>query len=172
MRFASGRRKLFAQMVPRDRMKAYEDSKLVLNLKPNPVNGRAIFKTHCASCHRLDRDGVPVGPDLFGIRNQPKEAILLHIIVPEYEITPGFAGYTVETKDGRTLSGLSASETAASVTLRRAAGEEETLLRSNIASMSTSNLSLMPQELEKNMSRQDLADLVAYLKGEGPPMIK
>jgi len=160
--------KLFAQMVPGDRRKAYEDAKLVLNLKPNPVNGRAVFKTHCASCHRLDRDGVPVGPDLFGIRNQPKEAILLHIIVPEYEITPGFAGYTVETKDGRTLSGLIASETAVSVTLRRAAGEEETLLRSNIASMSTSNLSLMPQEMEKNMSAQDLADLIAYLKGEGP----
>lgn len=156
---------LFKHLQSGDRMKVYEDYKSVLALKPNPQNGRAVFKQHCASCHRLDREGVPVGPDLFGIRNQPKEAILLHILVPEYEIMPGFAGYVIETKDGRTLSGLIASETATSVTLRRALGEEETILRANIAAMSATSLSLMPQEVEKNMSRQDLADLIAHLKG-------
>ena len=91
----------------------------------------------------------------------------MHILIPEYEIVPGFAGYVIETKDGRTLSALIASETATSLTLRQALGEEETLLRSNIASISATALSLMPQELEKNMSRQEMADLIAYLKGEG-----
>lgn len=157
---------LFKQVQPGDRMKVYENYQAVLALKPDPENGRAVFKKHCASCHRLDRDGIAVGPDLFGIRNQPKEAILLHIIIPEYEITPGFAGYVVETKDGRTLSGLIASETPTGVTLRRALGEEETILRSQIVSLSATGLSLMPQELEKNMTQQELADLLAYLKGE------
>ena len=147
-------------------MKVYEDYKPVLTLKPNPEHGRAVFKQHCASCHRLDRDGSPVGPDLFGIRNQPKEAILLHVLVPDQEIAPGFAGYNLDTKDGRTLSGLILSETPTSVTLRQAQGVEETILRSNIASLASGNLSLMPQELEKAMTRQDLADLIGYLKGE------
>ena len=109
---------------------------------------------------------LPSGPDLFGIRNQPKEAILLHILIPEYEITQGFAAYVVETKDGRTLTGLIASETPTSVTLRQALGKEETVLRSDIEQLVSSKLSLMPQELEKAMTRQELADLISYLKGE------
>jgi len=90
----------------------------------------------------------------------------LHIIVPEYEIMPGFAAYEVEMKDGRVLSGLIAAETPSSITLRMAQGEEENLPREKIVSISATGLSLMPQEIEKNLSRQDLADLLAYLKGE------
>ena len=127
---------------------------------------KKIFAQHCSLCHRLDREGVAVGPDLFGMRNQPKEAILLHIIVPEYEVLPAFAGYEVETKDGRVLSGIIAAETPSSITLRMAQGQEETLARTAIASLRATGLSLMPQEIEKNMSRQDMADLLAYLKGE------
>jgi putative membrane-bound dehydrogenase-like protein len=157
---------LFQNMAVGDRQRVYEEYKAVLKLEASSKNGQAVFKQHCSSCHRLDREGVAVGPDLFEIRSQPKEAILLHILIPEFEILPGYTGYVVETKDGRTLAGLIASETAASITLRRAQGEEETVLRSNLATITSTALSLMPQEMEKNMSKQDLADLIAYLKGE------
>ena len=157
---------LFKKSAESDRMKVYEDYRSVLKLKADAANGRAVFAQHCGSCHRLDREGAAVGPDLFGIRNQPKEAILLHIIVPEQEIQPGFGGYEIETKDGRILTGLIGSESAGSVTLRMARGDEEILPRSAIAKMHTTGLSLMPQELEKNMSRQEMANLLAYLKGE------
>ena len=158
--------KLFETTQKSDRMKVFEDYKTVLKLKPAPGNGKAVFTQHCASCHRLDREGVPVGPDLFGMRNQSKEAMLLHIIVPDHEILPGFAGYEVELKDGRALSGLIAAETPSTITLRMAQGQEETLSRTAISSLSATGLSLMPQEMEKNMSRQEIADLLAYLKGE------
>ncbi len=158
--------KLFQKAAPEDRMKTYETYKSVLSLKADAANGGRLFELACANCHRLDRVGVAVGPDLFSIRNQPKEAILLHIIVPEYEIMPGFANYEVAMKDGQTLAGLIVAETSTSLTLRRALGEEESVLRSSVASVTASNLSLMPQEIEKTMTRQELADLVAYLKGE------
>ncbi len=158
--------KLFKQSGSGDRMKVYEEYKPVLALKPAPANGREVFMRLCAQCHRLDREGVPVGPDLFDIRNRPKESILLHLLIPEYELLPGFTGYLVETRDGRSLTGIISSETPASITLRQAQGVEETILRRNIASLVSSNLSLMPQELEKSMTRQELADLLAYLKGE------
>ena len=58
-----------------------------------------------------------------------------------------------------------ASESPTHVRLRRALGEEESVPREQIISIESSGLSLMPQELEKNMTRQDMADLVAYLKG-------
>lgn len=150
-----------------DRMKVFEEFKSVLALQANPANGRALFKTQCAVCHRLDREGVAVGPDLLGIRNQPKEAILLHVLVPNYEIMPGFAGYQVETADGRELSGLILSETAASITLRQAQGLEETIARTSIRSLTASQLSLMPEGFEQSATRQELADLIGYLKGEG-----
>jgi putative heme-binding domain-containing protein len=158
--------KLFAAGQPGDRAKVYEEYKSVLALSPDPENGRQAFKKACAGCHRLDREGSPVGPDLFGIRNQPKEAILLHILIPEAEITPGFAAYALETKSGRVLTGLIASETPTSVTIRQQLGKEETVLRSDIEQLVSSKLSLMPQALEKSLTRQELADLVAYLKGE------
>jgi putative heme-binding domain-containing protein len=159
--------KLFKQTAPGERMKIYEESKSALTLKPVASNGREVFKRLCANCHRFEREGVAVGPDIFDIRNQPKESILLHIVVPEHEIAPNYTAYVIETKDGRTLTGLIVSDTATSVTLRQALALEETVLRSNIASMTASSVSLMPQELEKGMSRQELADLLAYLKGEG-----
>ncbi len=152
-----------------DRARVYDEYKDVVSLKPDPAQGRAVFKRECASCHRLDRDGTAVGPDLFGIRNQPKESILLHILIPDQEITQGFTAYTVSTHDGRVLTGLLTSESPSSVTLRQPLGKEETILRSEIEELLASKQSLMPQGLEKNISRQEFADLLAYLKGEGPP---
>lgn len=157
---------LFRNRGGTDRMNVFETLKSVLKLPPNARNGQEMFRRHCANCHRLDQEGTAVGPDLFSIRNQPKEAILLHTIVPEHEIVPGFGAYTVETKDGRTLSGLIISETASSLTLRGALGTEETLLRREIESIVASELSLMPQGFETAMTVQELADLIAYLKGE------
>jgi putative membrane-bound dehydrogenase-like protein len=157
--------------VERDRAKVYDDYKDVLKLPANPGNGRTVFRRECASCHRLDQDGHTVGPDLFGIRNQPKPAILLHLLVPDLEITPGFAAYSISTTDGRVLTGLITSETPTSLTLRQPLGKEDTILRAEIEEISAGKQSLMPQGLEKTITRQELADLLAYLKGElGPPI--
>ena len=149
-----------------NRESAFSDAKAALKLSPVPANGRSVFEKACAACHRLNQQGVAVGPDLFDIRQQPKETILYHIIIPEAEIAPNFVNYECELKDGRTLSGLLASENAGSITLRMGQGVEENVARSQIIRLTASRLSLMPQELEKTMTAQELADLLAYLKGE------
>ena len=149
-----------------NRMRVYEQFKSVASMRGNSGNGKAVFTAQCASCHRLEREGANVGPDLFGIRNQSKEATLLHVLVPNFEVLTGFSGYEIETKDGRSLSGLLSSETDSSLTLRMAHGIEESITRSDIQSLRASNLSLMPEGFEETMSRQDLADLLAFLKGE------
>jgi putative heme-binding domain-containing protein len=159
-------RQLFSPPNSGERAEVFQQLREVLQLTPHAENGRAIFRKACANCHRLDREGVQVGPDLFGIRNQPKETLLLHIILPEYEIAPQYVAYSVQTSDGRVLNGLLAAENANSITLRQALGKEETVLRGDIDHMQASTLSLMPQELEKQMTKQELCDLLAYLKGE------
>ena len=157
---------LFKDLAPGDRMKVYEDSKAVLTLKGDSHNGHIVFQKNCIPCHTFAREGHSVGPDLTGIRNQPSEVILLHIVVPEYEIMPIYTCYNVETKDGQSYTGILAGETPSAITLRMAQGVEQQIPRSNIASMLTSRLSLMPQELEKAMTKQELADLIAFLKGQ------
>jgi len=158
--------KLFSSAVPGDRQEAFTRAKASLSLPPVPANGRAVFTRLCAGCHRFNREGVAVGPDLFDIRNQSKETILLHIVIPEQEIAPNFVSYDGELTDGASVSGLVVAESDAAVTLRMAQGLEEVLPRSRVARLTASRLSLMPQELEKGMTPQEMADLLAYLKGE------
>jgi putative membrane-bound dehydrogenase-like protein len=158
--------KLFGTPADGDRMKAYEAAKAVLALTPNASHGREVFKTLCASCHRLNQEGYNVGPDLLGMRNQPKESILLHIVVPDYEVIPAFAASNVELKDGRILAGIIMSDTPESITLRQTLGVEENIPRANIASLTAGEHSLMPPGLEATMKPQDLADLLSFLKGE------
>jgi putative membrane-bound dehydrogenase-like protein len=149
-----------------DRQAAFESSKAALTLTAKPSHGRELFQQICATCHRLDRFGYAVGPDLLDIRNQPKENILFHIVVPDAEVAPAFAAYIAETKDGRTISGVLASETSTSITLRGPLAQDSNLLRSELKSLQALPTSLMPAGLEQAMTMQDLADLVAYLKGE------
>ncbi|MEQ1852940.1 MAG: PVC-type heme-binding CxxCH protein [Chthoniobacteraceae bacterium] len=158
--------KLFGTPADGDRMKAYEAAKAVLALAPNASHGREVFKTLCASCHRLNQEGYNVGPDLLGMRNQPKESILLHIVVPDFEVIAAFAASNVELKDGRILAGIIISDTPESITLRQTLGVEENIPRANIASLTAGEHSLMPPGLEATMKPQDLADLLSFLKGE------
>ncbi len=159
---------LFKDMNAGDRMKVYEEYKSVLTLKRDSANGHAVFQKTCTPCHTFAGEGKSVGPDLTGIRNQPEDVLLLHVMVPEFEIMPTYTLYNVETKDGNSISGLLAADTPTSITLRQAGGIEEQVPRAKIASMASSRLSLMPQELEKSMSKQELADLIGFLKGEAP----
>jgi putative heme-binding domain-containing protein len=158
--------KLFGAPADGDRMKAYEAAKAVFALAPDAAHGKEVFKTLCSSCHRLNQEGYNVGPDLLGMRNQPKESILLHIVVPDYEVIAAFAASNVEMKDGRVLAGIIISDTPESITLRQPLGVEEAIPRANIKSLTASEHSLMPAGLEATMKQQDLADLLSFLKGE------
>ncbi|MGI8603714.1 MAG: PVC-type heme-binding CxxCH protein [Verrucomicrobiales bacterium] len=159
--------RLFTSAGGEDRMKVYAAWKpKVLEIPADPTAGRSVFALRCATCHRLDQQGVAVGPDLFDIRNQPKETILLHLIVPDREIYTGFGTFNVTTRDGRTLSGIISSESSSALTLKMAAGLQETLLRTDIATLQASEHSLMPNGLEQTMTAQEMADVLGYLRGE------
>jgi putative heme-binding domain-containing protein len=148
------------------RPEALAEASKALALKPVPANGRAVFNAVCSSCHRLDREGHAVGPDLFDIRRQTKENILFHIVNPDAEIAPAFTAYLAEAKDGRILSGILVGDTPTSITLRGPLGAETNLLRADLAKLEALPGSLMPTGLEAGLSKQQLADLLAYLKGE------
>ena len=163
-------RTLFAAVDSGDRMQVYERLRATVLTRPaNATVGKSVFARHCGACHTVDGTGGQVGPDLSGIRNQPADAILLHVVVPEAEIAPGYQAYAVQTRDGRTLVGRLESEAPNSVTLRDGSSQQHVILRSEVVSISASMYSLMPNELERVMSEQELADLIAYLKANPRP---
>ena len=105
-----------------------------------------------------------IGPDLrSALANKTPQRLLIDILDPSSEVDPRYIEYLVVTKAGRTVTGMIAAETAAGVTLRRAEKVEETILRSDIDSIFATTKSLMPEGLEQQISRQEMADLIAYL---------
>src|SRR5262249_18718251 len=134
-----------------------------LSMKGDADRGRKVFETACATCHRAGDLGKDVGPNLATIRQWSPDQVLINILDPNREVAPNFVSYTVETKDGRTLVGIIAGESAASLTLKSAEGVTETVLRRDIAQLSGSGLSLMPDGLENVVTVEQMADLVAFL---------
>jgi putative heme-binding domain-containing protein len=73
----------------------------------------------------------------------------------------------IETTDGRVLTGVVAKETPFSVTMRRAKGEEDVILRPAIKSIRSLSVSPMPEGLEQDIDLRGMADLIAYIKRLG-----
>ncbi len=159
-------KELFQTLEAGDRMAVYRSLRDLVQGPADAVAGAPVFVRACSACHTHKGAGGKVGPDLTGVRNQPADALLLHILVPNYEVAPAYQTLTVVTQDGRTISGWLAAESDSSLQLRTAAGTEETVLRKNVASLAASGLSLMPDGLEQTMTKAELANLVAFLKSE------
>ncbi|CAN5533371.1 hypothetical protein BH11PLA2_BH11PLA2_39350 [soil metagenome] len=160
--------KLLATAVNADRQKVIDDYKTVLDLTADKVRGKALFAKNCAACHKLENVGNDVGANLIAaLPNKTKAALLIDILDPSREVDPRYVNYTVTTASGRTVSGILALETATSITLRRAEKAEDVILRSDLESITASKKSLMPEDLEKLLGKQDLADVLAYLMSVG-----
>jgi putative membrane-bound dehydrogenase-like protein len=157
--------KLLSAVNP-DREKVVQENLRAARLKGDAAKGRDHFVKSCAPCHKLRDVGHAVGPDLAQAASKPAEEMLVAILDPSRTIAGGYTGYRVLTKDGRDLTGVVAAETANSVTLRMANGVEEAIPRDRIRELRASALSLMPDGLEKTFTPQDLADLLAFLRGD------
>ncbi|WP_158261160.1 MULTISPECIES: PVC-type heme-binding CxxCH protein [Pirellulaceae] len=125
--------------------------------------GRVLFVTHCSVCHRLEGKGFNVGPDLTGLTNKSPEALAVAILDPNRAVEDKFIEYATVTDDGRTFSGILASESGTSVTLRGQGGKEQTVLREEIEHLRSTSRSLMPEGFEQVLDPQALSDLIRYI---------
>ncbi len=135
----------------------------IAGLTGDAGRGAQVFDKNCATCHRhTPRENV--GPRLGGLTDRSPDNLLNSILDPNREVKPNFISYSLTTKDGNDLSGIIVNESASSVTLRRAGGEEDNVLRKNIESITSSSLSLMPEGLESAINEQQMADLIKFLQ--------
>lgn len=139
----------------------------VLTLEGNANRGLEVFKKKCALCHQVGNIGHKVAPDLASVKNKSEADLLIAILDPNREAQPNFNTYTAETKAGRIFNGIIAAESENSITLRRAEAKEDVVLRTNIEELIANGISLMPEGLEKEFSRQELADVITFVKSIG-----
>jgi putative heme-binding domain-containing protein len=128
--------------------------------------GREVFfsrKIGCYGCHRAGTGGQ-VGPDLSQIgRFRSRAELLESIVFPSLVIAPEFRSYRIATKSGKVATGLIVRETSEVIDLRTQDLAEVRIARKDIEAMEPADQSLMPDGLEKLMSRQELADLLEFL---------
>jgi len=127
-------------------------------------HGLQVFRERCATCHLAHGVGTPVGPDLTAEYQRADEALVRDMLAPSDAIASGYVSYVVLTTSGTTLTGLIAADSPTSITLRQADNKETTILRTEIDEMQASPVSLMPDDLAKQVSPKDFADVIAWLR--------
>ena len=132
----------------------------------NASDGYAVYKEHCATCHRLFEEGETIGPDLTTANRKDKDYMLVSIVDPSSFIRTDYLSVQVVTQDGRILIGLVTEETPTTIKLANSQREYTTIRRDNIDEMFVSEISQMPEDLLKPLTPQQLRDLMAYLRSD------
>ena len=134
----------------------------------NPYAGESTFMTRCGVCHKLFHKGGSIGPDLTPYQRNDLNTMLISIVNPNAEIREGFEYVSLETSDGRSLSGFLTDQDNQIVALRGMAGEDIRVARKEVKSLKPMGRSLMPEGLLAQLKDQELRDFFAYLKISQP----
>ncbi len=157
--------KLLAGSINPDRQKVLQQWESTLALEGNYQRGTALFTKRCAVCHQLDGQGHPVGPDLAALTDKSTKTLLLAILDPNQAIDARYLSYLAVTDEGLIYTGILVQESGNSITLKSQDGKQHVLLRDSLEEIQCTGKSLMPEGLEKDITPQDLADLIAYVAG-------
>lgn len=136
----------------------------------NAERGKQIFaaslkgETQCAKCHTVRGVGGNIGPDLSMIGKKASlENLFESILVPNKAIADQYLQWQIENAAGQKTLGLIVEEDATGVTIRDANGKDTKIAKADVENRSKSPVSIMPEDLVKTLSEDDLVDLVAYL---------
>jgi putative membrane-bound dehydrogenase-like protein len=135
-----------------------------------PEIGRKIFEeATCLQCHKMAGAGGAVGPELTDVFKRLKEdhgALLREVVDPSHTIDPKYALYNVLLADGRVVAGIVADQNAESITVisNPEKPQPQVIPRDDIDEMAKSSASLMPKGLMDRFTRDEILELLAYLK--------
>ncbi|MFO1461532.1 MAG: PVC-type heme-binding CxxCH protein [Verrucomicrobiota bacterium] len=130
--------------------------------------GQTVFngsKAACSTCHRIGYLGGNVGPELTKIGEVRSERDLLESIVyPSLSFVRSYEPSRVTLKGGDEINGIVRRETPEEITLVTGPGAEQRIRREEIAEIQPGVISVMPGGLDGQLSRQELADLLVFVK--------
>lgn len=136
-----------------------------LDLNGDVESGGKTFEQTCGTCHQVAGEmGTAFGPDLGTVRHWSARALLAKILMPQRTVADGYSLWSVTQKNGTSISGIIASESPSSITLRQQGQQPITIARSEVDQLENLNVSAMPAGFENQLSRQQMADLIAFLR--------
>ena len=130
-------------------------------------SGKDLFRRHCAACHQLFGEGNRVGPDLTTANRQDRDFLLISLVDPSSVIRREYVSVVVQTQSGRVLTGLPIQRSESQLVLADAKGERQEISTAEIEDLQESPVSLMPEDLYRQLNPQQLRDLFAYLQSGG-----
>ena len=146
------------------------DPTAILALESDPARGAELLLgtrgAICLTCHQVGSQGRDFGPAFDGIGSRrTKEHLLESLLLPSAEIEAPYVHYTVTTNSKtESLSGFIRHHDRSGILLRDAALQEITFPIADIATMTASDISVMPPGLGQAFSDNEIADLLAYLE--------
>lgn len=167
-------RDLFERFLPEERrakrLGAIVQVDRILALPGDAERGKAIFfatqGTTCKSCHKVGDQGGSVGPELTKIGGKHgRRQLLESILEPSKFIEPKFVTWMVETTRGQVHTGLLTEKTAKEVVLRNAKDQEIRVPAEEVDQLLPQRQSLMPELLLRDLTAEQVADLLEYLSG-------
>ncbi|HTH47552.1 MAG TPA: c-type cytochrome, partial [Candidatus Limnocylindria bacterium] len=157
------------QAISADRAEVVKKLLPAAQLAGDIAKGREAFTKNCAVCHKFNGAGANIGPELTGVGARPKADILIDILDPNRSVEANYRLWNLSTKAGDTYAGRLDAETQTSVELTDLTGQKHVVPRKEIASLESSNQSIMPTGFE-SLGEADLSSILAYLATihEGP----
>ena len=128
--------------------------------------GQAVFlKTGCIVCHSMGYLGGKLGPDLTRIGAIRTERDLLESIVyPSASFVRSYEPMVATTRTGDQFTGILRKDSPEEIVLATGPETEQRLARADLRDLQPGTVSLMPQGFEQALSRQELADLISFLR--------
>ncbi len=130
----------------------------------NVDNGRRLFASQCASCHRVGDRGGRLGPNLSRVgASRSQAAMIREIRTPSEWMPPGFEPVTLVTKEGEKIRATKKGEDVFSIQVMDTRERIRGYLKSSLQDVIYEKTSLMPAYGPDRLSDADLNDLVGYL---------
>ncbi len=139
---------------------------VLAGMKGDPVDGRVMFNTKgtCAKCHVVNGMGKEVGPNLSEIgKKLSRQALFESILFPSAGISHNYESYTVILTSGNVVNGLLVNKTAESITLKDIEAISRTFKMDDIEEIVPQKISLMPADLQKVLTQEELINIVEYM---------
>jgi putative heme-binding domain-containing protein len=133
--------------------------------------GRAVYQaTQCAKCHRFAGDGGDTGPDITGVGARFTPQYLLEsLITPSKAISDQYVNTVIATSDGEIITGRVVGDDGKTLRVRTDpfALTLTEIAKDNVEAQRQSPVSEMPQGLVNVLTKEEILDLIAYLRSAG-----
>ena len=158
--------RLFPLPPSKDNMPTPPISELT-RLNGSLANGRMVFFSTgtCHKCHVVDGMGREIGPNLTEIGSKlSRDAMFESVLYPSAGISHNFELWTVVLDSGTTVNGMLTSNTDAEISIKGDDALVRSFKKSDVEELVKQKISMMPADLQKTMTTQELADVVEYMQ--------